>query len=67
MRKENVLGGCRERMLRELRERRMFESTEQRECDKAGTIRIGGWLSELELEVMKRQVEDKVHGKLCRN
>lgn len=67
MRKENVSGGYRERMLRELSERRMFESTEQRGCDKAGTIKIGGWLSELELEAMKRQVEDKVHGKLCRN
>lgn len=67
MRKENVSGGYRERMPRELSERRMFESTEQRGCDKAGTIIIGGWLSELELEAMKRQVEDKVHGKLCRN
>ena len=67
MRKENVLGGYRERMLRELRERRMFESTEQRGCDKARTIRIGGWLSELELEEMKRQVEDKYQGELCRN
>ena len=37
----------------------MFESTEQRVCDQARAIRRNGWLSELELEAIKRQVEDE--------
>ena len=37
----------------------MFESTEQRVCDQARAIRKNGWLSELELEGIKRQVEDE--------
>ena len=37
----------------------MFESTEQRVCDYARAIRRNGWLSELELEAIKRQVEDE--------
>ena len=44
----------------------MFESTEQRVCDQARTIRKNGWLSELELEAIKMQVEGESQGKICR-
>ena len=37
----------------------MFESMEQRVCDQARAIRRNGWLSELELEAFKRQIEDE--------
>ena len=50
--------GCRQRMFREWRDRGLFESTEQRVCDQARAIRKNGWLSQLELEAIKRQVED---------
>ena len=40
---------CRRKMLREGREREMFESTEQHVCDQARAIRKNSWLSELEL------------------
>ena len=44
------------------RERGLFESTEQRVCDQARAITKNGWLSQLELEVIKRQVEDEFQG-----
>ena len=44
----------------------MFESTEQRVCDQERAIRKNSWLSEFELEAIKRQVEDESQGKLCR-
>ena len=44
----------------------MFESTEQRVCDQARAIRKSGWLSELELEAIKRHIEDESQGELCR-
>ena len=40
----------------------MFESTEQRVCDQARAIRKNEWLSQLELEAIKRQVEDEFQG-----
>ena len=40
----------------------MFESTEQRVCDQARAIRKNGWLSQLELETIKKQVEDEFQG-----
>ena len=43
-------------MFREWRERGMFESTEQRIYDQARTIRQNGWLSELELETIRRTI-----------
>ena len=58
--------GCRKGMFREWRERGMFESTEQRVCDQEKIIRNNGWLSELELEAIKKQVEDESQGKLYR-
>ena len=51
--------GYRQRMFREWRDRGLFESTEQRVCDQARAIRKNGWLSQLELEAIKRQVEDE--------
>ena len=46
-------------MFREWRERGSFESTEQRVCDQAKEIRRNVWLSQLELDANKRQVEDE--------
>ena len=48
--------GCRQRMFREWRNRGGFESTEQRICDQARAIRKNCWLSELELEMIKKSV-----------
>ena len=59
--------GYRKIMFREWKERGMFESTEQRLCDQAKAIRKNGWLSELEQEAIKRQVEDESLGELCRD
>ena len=58
--------GYRKRLFRKWRERGMFESTEQRVCVQARAIRKNGWLSELELETMKKQVESESQDKLCR-
>ena len=58
--------GYRKKMFREWREKGMFDLTEQRVFDQARTIRKNGWLSELELEAIKRQVEDESRGELCR-
>ena len=49
-------------MFREWRDRGLFESTEQCVCDQARAIRKNGWLSQLELEAIKRQVEDELQG-----
>ena len=48
--------GYRQGMFREWRNRGGFELTEQRICDQARAIRKNGWLSELELEMIKRSV-----------
>ena len=37
----------------------MFESIKQRVCDLAGAIRENAWLSQLELETIKKQIEDE--------
>ena len=58
--------GFRKKIFREWRERGMFESTEQRVSDQATAIRTNDWLSELELEAIKWQVEDESQGELCR-
>ena len=44
----------------------MFESTEQRVRDQARAIRRNGWLSELELEAIKRHVEEESQDELWR-
>ena len=54
--------GYRQRIFREWRDRGLFESTEQRVYDQARAIRKNGWLSQLELEAIKRQVEDEFQG-----
>ena len=54
--------GYRERMCREWRDRGLFESTEQRVFDQARAVKKNGRLSPLELETIKRQVEDEFHG-----
>ena len=51
--------GYRQIMFREWRDRGFFESTEQRVCDQAKAIRRNGWLLQLELETIKRQVKDE--------
>ena len=56
------VSGYRQRLFREWRDRGLFESTEQHVCDQARAIRKNGWLSELELEAIKRQVEDEFQG-----
>ena len=50
--------GYRKKMFREWKERGMFESIEQLVCDQARDIRRNCWLSEHELEAIKRQVKD---------
>ena len=54
--------GYRQRMSKEWKDRGLFESTEQRICDQARAIRKNGWLSQLELEAIKTQAEDKFQG-----
>ena len=48
--------GYRRRLHREWKERGIFEETEQRVCDQARAIRKNGWLTELELEEIKRKI-----------
>ena len=61
-----TIRGYRKRMFREWRESGMFESTELHVCDQARAIKKNDWLSELELEEIKRQVEDESQGELGR-
>ena len=49
----------RQRIFREWRIRGTFESTKQWLFDQVRAIRTNGWLSELELEVIKRKIEDE--------
>ena len=51
--------GYRQRMFREWKDRGMFETTEQRLYDQARAIRKNGWLSELELEMIRRKIENE--------
>ena len=51
--------GYRQRMFREWKDKGMLESTEQRVCDQARAIRKNGWLSELELELIRRTIDDE--------
>ena len=50
-------------MFREWRDRRSFESTEQRVCDQASAVRENRCLSQLELQAIKIQVEDEFQSK----
>ena len=58
------VGRYRQRIFREWRDRGLFESTEQCVCDQPRAIRKNGWLSQLELEAIKRQVENESQGEL---
>ena len=59
---EKSVRGYRQRMFREWRDRGLFESTERHVCDQARAIRKNKWLSQLELEAIKRQVEEELQG-----
>ena len=59
MRKE--IREYRKRKFRESRGKGIFRSTEQRVCDHTRTIRKNSWLSELELEAIKMQLECDSH------
>ena len=37
-----------------------FQSTEQRVCDQACAIRKNGWLSEIEIELIQRHIENEI-------
>ena len=52
-----LIRGCRQRMIQEWKEYRVFEITRQRLCDKARAIRKNDWLSDLELENIRRMME----------
>ena len=61
--------GYKKRMFSEWRERRMFESTEQRVCDQARAIKKNGWIQywiQTELEAIKREVGGESQEELCR-
>ena len=49
----------RQRMFMQWRLQGMFEFTEQRVCDQARAIRKNGWLSEPELERIKRKIDNE--------
>ena len=49
--------GYRQRMMQEWKTRGVFEITEQRLCDQARAIRKNGWLSDLELENIRRMID----------
>ena len=51
--------GYRQRMFRVWQEIGLFEATEQRICDQARAIRKNGWLSELEIEMIKRKISQE--------
>ena len=48
--------GYRQRMYRIWKEKCPFETTEQRLCDQARSIRKNGWLSDIELEEIQRKL-----------
>ena len=51
--------GYRQRMFRAWRDRGLSESVEQHVCDQVRGIRKNGWLSKLELEIIRRQAKDE--------
>ena len=57
----------RQRMFRKWRDRGFFESTKQRVSHQARAIRKNCCLSQLEVETIKRQVEDESHGEFGEN
>ena len=53
--------GYRQRMMHEWKKHGVFEINEQRLCDQARAIRKNGWLSDLELENIRRMIETESH------
>ena len=49
--------GYRQRMMQEWKEHGVFEITEERLCDQARAVRKNWWLSDLELEIIRRMIE----------
>ena len=49
--------GYRQRMMQEWKEHGVFEISKQRLCDQARAIRKNGWLSDLELENIRRMID----------
>ena len=49
--------GYRQQMIQEWKEHGVFEITKQQLCDQARAIRKNGWLSDLELENIRRMIE----------
>ena len=49
-------------MFRVWQEIGLFEATEQRLCDQLRAIRKNGWLSELEIDVIKRKISQEDTG-----
>ena len=54
--------GYRQRMFRVWQEIGLFQSNEQRICDQARATGKNGWLSELEIEVIKRKINQEETG-----
>ena len=52
--------GYRQRMMQEWKEHGVFEITEQRLCDQRRAIRKNSWLSNLELENVRRMIEAEI-------
>ena len=51
--------GYRQQIIEEWKEHEVFEITKQQLCDQARAIRKNGWLSDLELENIRRMIEAK--------
>ena len=49
--------GYKQQMIQEWKEHGVFEITKQQLCDQARAIRKNGWLSDLELENIRRMIE----------
>ena len=52
-----LIRGYRQRMMQEWKQHGVSEITEQRLCDQARAIRKNGWLSDLELEDIRRMID----------
>ena len=54
---DKPIRGYRQRLMQEWKEHGVFEITKKRLCDQAKAIRKNGWLSDLELENIRRMIE----------
>ena len=53
---DRPIRGYRQRMFKKWQDRGMFDSTKQSICKQARAIRKNGWLTNVELEIIKRRV-----------